>query len=100
MKALSAVVVVVAALAAVAVATSVRDLDDRSLDTLVGGPDYVLLEFYAPWCTHCKRFESVRALSFPQRTRGDAEGVQFHGRARPGELRHVSFLCLRAWLRG
>eukprot|EP00899_Mesostigma_viride_P006967 jgi/Mesvir1/16271/Mv08515-RA.1 len=35
-------------------ASDVVVLDESNFDSVVGGQDAVLVEFYAPWCGHCK----------------------------------------------
>lgn len=32
------------------------ELDDKSFAETINGKQNVLVEFYAPWCTYCKRF--------------------------------------------
>ncbi|CAH1796208.1 unnamed protein product [Owenia fusiformis] len=47
--------IVFAALVAVTFASDVIDLTDSNFDSVVNGEDIILVEFFAPWCGHCKR---------------------------------------------
>ena len=52
----------------------VLELDDKNFDTIVPQHDVLLVEFYAPWCGHCKEL----APTFEQlagRLLGDDEAV-------------------------
>ncbi|XP_061576706.1 protein disulfide-isomerase A3 [Cololabis saira] len=44
-----------AALAGLARGSDVLDLTDDDFDSRIGDHDLVLVEFFAPWCGHCKR---------------------------------------------
>lgn len=45
----------VAALAGAAWASDVLDLTDDDFESKIGDHDLMLVEFFAPWCGHCKR---------------------------------------------
>jgi protein disulfide-isomerase A1 len=44
-------------LLAVAVASAVVVLDDSNFTSYLQQHPYVFVEFYAPWCGHCKQLE-------------------------------------------
>lgn len=44
-----------AALLAVVAASDVIELKDSDFESRIGDYDIALVEFYAPWCGHCKR---------------------------------------------
>jgi len=46
---------VLTALFAVTLASDVLDLKDSTFDSEVAKTDIILVEFYAPWCGHCKK---------------------------------------------
>ena len=47
------------ATAALAVASNVLDLTPDTFDGVVDGSKYALVEFFAPWCGHCKNLAPV-----------------------------------------
>lgn len=34
---------------------SVLELDESNFDAAISSLDYIFVDFYAPWCGHCKR---------------------------------------------
>ncbi|WWD02779.1 protein disulfide-isomerase domain [Kwoniella europaea PYCC6329] len=70
------------AFAALASASNVIDLDTKNFEEYVGGDRPALVEFYAPWCGHCKNLAPVYeqlADAFPSDkvviAKTDADGV-------------------------
>ncbi|XP_062500839.1 uncharacterized protein LOC134178068 [Corticium candelabrum] len=45
--------------AAFAVSSNVVDLDKGNFDEVITGDKHAFVEFYAPWCGHCKQFASA-----------------------------------------
>ena len=44
----------------------VIDLDESNFEAALGAIDFLFVDFYAPWCGHCKRLApEVRALTCP-----------------------------------
>lgn len=41
----------------------VLELDDSNFDSAISTFDYMLVDFYAPWCGHCKRLSPQVTLS-------------------------------------
>eukprot|EP00833_Pecoramyces_ruminatium_P001367 jgi/Orpsp1_1/1175399/evm.model.c7180000053702.1 len=41
------------------VSAKIVDLDDTKFKELVGGEVPILVEFYAPWCSHCKELKPI-----------------------------------------
>lgn len=44
----------------------VIELDESNFDSAISSFDYILVDFYAPWCGHCKRLApQVHSKSSP-----------------------------------
>lgn len=41
----------------------VLELDDTNFEAAISRFDYILVDFYAPWCSHCKRLSPEVATS-------------------------------------
>lgn len=50
----------------------VHDLSDEDFDAVVNGRKHALIEFYAPWCGHCKRLTPVYK-QLGEKVSGDAK---------------------------
>ena len=37
----------------------VLDLDDKTFNKVITGDTHAFVEFYAPWCGHCKEFKNT-----------------------------------------
>ena len=44
------------------ISTQVIDLDDSNFDTIVDGSKPAFIEFFAPWCGHCKKLAPVSSI--------------------------------------
>ena len=55
-----------AAAAAPAYDGTVVELDDKSFDAYVQREDIVIVEFFAPWCGHCKKLEPIYSATAKQ----------------------------------
>ncbi|KAL1405437.1 hypothetical protein Q8F55_009068 [Vanrija albida] len=69
-------------LAGLAAASNVVDLDSKNFDSIIGKDKGALVEFYAPWCGHCKTLAPIYeklADAFPSGkviiAKTDADGV-------------------------
>uniref|UniRef100_A0A6N2MFC7 Thioredoxin domain-containing protein n=1 Tax=Salix viminalis TaxID=40686 RepID=A0A6N2MFC7_SALVM len=44
---------------------TVLELDESNFDSTIAAYDYVFVDFYAPWCTHCKRLAPELDVAAP-----------------------------------
>lgn len=44
---------------------NVIDLDESNFDSAISSFDYILVDFYAPWCGHCKRLSPQLDVAAP-----------------------------------
>jgi len=82
MRFLSLLSASLAIITGVVTASNVVDLDDKNFDSIIGKDRPALVEFYAPWCGHCKNLAPVYeqlADAFPSNkviiAKTDADGV-------------------------
>lgn len=45
---------------------SVLELDDKNFDSAISSFDFILVDFYAPWCGHCKKLSPELDVAAPK----------------------------------
>lgn len=75
------------------------ELSDRSFDHVVKSSEFTLVNFYAPWCSHCKRFHPTwETMAYKAASKPWAKKVSF-GSVDCDSI-HTKTLCTKAHIRG
>ncbi|KAI8550762.1 hypothetical protein RHMOL_Rhmol06G0132500 [Rhododendron molle] len=72
----------------------VLELDESNFDAAISSFDYVFVDFYAPWCGHCKRLSPERE----EKTSFAEEKKRRRRRSREGRMGYVRISSTVAYL--